>query len=134
MALAENHQWARNEKGPWKAYFEAHLAGTRRPRPIGDGTAVRFGALVSYINYTHTYDAFIGISCDTGEAPSLLLLLGDFVVRLFRRKDRTPLSQEVFLVASRSTPRRFFRYAPEANVRKPKAVLRVAHGAQAANA
>ena len=99
MALAENHQWARNEKGPWKTYFEAHLAGTRRPRPIGDGTAVRFGALVSYINYTHTYDAFIGISCDTGEAPSLLLLLGDFVVRLFRRKDKN-------LSFTRGVPRR----------------------------
>ena len=69
VALAESHVWTKHEKEPWKSYFRNHLAGTVRPRTIGDGAVVHFGTIVSYTNYTRTYDAIIGVSCDTLSVP-----------------------------------------------------------------
>ena len=65
VALAETHQWAKNELAPWKQYFEEHLSGTVRPRANGDGAIIHFGSIQKYSNYTRPYDAVIGVSCDT---------------------------------------------------------------------
>ena len=53
-----------NEKESWQHYFETHLAGTTRPRSIGDGAVMHFSSIQKYSNYSRVYDAIIGVSCD----------------------------------------------------------------------
>lgn len=65
VALAENHQWAKNELEPWRNYFESYLAGTTRPHTNGDGAVIHFGNIEKYSNYSREYDAYMGVSCDT---------------------------------------------------------------------
>ncbi|KAL7463720.1 hypothetical protein ACHAXS_004078 [Conticribra weissflogii] len=65
VALTQHDGWARNELEPWKFYFEKYLSGKTRERTIGDGAVVRFGTIQNYQNYSHRYDAYIGVSCDS---------------------------------------------------------------------
>ncbi len=65
VALAEHMKWTVNEKETWRDYFETHLKGTARPRTNGDGAVMHFGSIQKYTNYSHGYDAYIGVSCDS---------------------------------------------------------------------
>ena len=58
-------RFSRNERESWQHYFEKHLAGTKRPRTIGDGAVMQFGTIQKYSNYSRVYDAYIGVSCDS---------------------------------------------------------------------
>ena len=62
VALAETHTFA-HEKAGWIDYFEKNLKGTLRNRT--DGTIIKFGSIVSYMDYPHSYSALIGVSCDS---------------------------------------------------------------------
>ncbi|KAL7425743.1 hypothetical protein ACHAXM_000150, partial [Skeletonema potamos] len=65
VALTKHHRFAKNELEPWQKYFETHLAGTTQPRTNGDGAVIHFGSIQNYMNYSHSYDAYIGASCDS---------------------------------------------------------------------
>ncbi|KAL7464412.1 hypothetical protein ACHAXS_004761 [Conticribra weissflogii] len=67
VALSQHHQWAKNELEPWQNNFEMYLSGTTCKRDIGDGGVVIFGTIQNYLNYSHSYDACIGVSCDSFE-------------------------------------------------------------------
>ena len=66
VALSEiEGRFSMNERESWQNYFETHLAGTQRPRTIGDGAVMHFGSIQKYSNYSRVYDAYIGVSCDS---------------------------------------------------------------------
>jgi len=65
VALTKHHHFAKNELELWQKYFETHLAGTTQPRTNGDGAVIHFGSIQNYMNYSHSYDAYIGASCDS---------------------------------------------------------------------
>ena len=53
VALSEiPGRFAMNEQESWQNYFETHLAGTQRPRTIGDGAVMHFGSIQKYSNYS----------------------------------------------------------------------------------
>ena len=65
VAPAKYHV-ATNEKEQWVQYFKKHLSGKVRPRTNGDGAIIHFGEIQEMgCNYPHSYDATIGISCDS---------------------------------------------------------------------
>lgn len=66
VALSEHgRRFSMNERESWQHYFESHLAGTKRPRTIGDGAVMQFGSIQKFSNYPRVYDAYIGVSCDS---------------------------------------------------------------------
>ena len=51
VALSEiPGRFSMNERESWQNYFETHLAGTQRPRTIGDGAVMYFGSIQKYSN------------------------------------------------------------------------------------
>ena len=61
----QNVAWGiKGETEGWALYFEERLRGTERVR--SDGVKIAFGNLVDYHNYTRSYDALIGLTCEVG--------------------------------------------------------------------
>ena len=56
-----------DEKQGWLEYYHNHLEGTIQERKQKDGYQVmaQFGEIVRYTNYTKSYAAMIGVSCDS---------------------------------------------------------------------